>query len=102
MMYKCLLLLLIPFQLEAATVVITWDYTGTQEITAQNLTVLGQSIALEPQERQYTLLHQSAGDYTVELNVCNSLCSDPATSAYNVPDVPNVDDLTLSISVTKD
>lgn len=102
MMYRLLFLLLIPFNIQAATVVITWDYTSTQEITAQNLTVLGESVSLGPQERSYTLLHQSAGDYTVELNVCNTLCSETVTSNYTVPDVPNINDLILNISVTKD
>jgi len=101
-MYRYLFLLLASFQLQAATVVITWDYTGEQEITTQNLTVLGQSVLLEPQIRSYTLLNQSAGDYTVELNVCNSLCSDTVTTSYTIQDVPNVDDLILNVTITRD
>ena len=100
-MYRFLFLLFASLQVQAATVIIEWDYTGEQEITAQNLTVLGASVILGPQERSYTLLDQSAGYYTVELNVCNSLCSDTLTTTYTVPVVPNIDDLILNVVVTK-
>lgn len=102
-MWKLLLLLLcVPVQ--AATVLITWDYTGNEAISAQTITVLGETLPLGPEAREYTLLDQPAGDYTVSVAACNELdeCSDPPTTTnYNIPDVPRVDDLILNVVVTK-
>jgi len=104
-MFRFLFLLLISFNVQSATVIIDWAYTGQQDIASQNITVLGETLPLGAQVRSYTLSEQPAGDYTVSLAACNGLeeCSDPpATAAYTIPDVPNASDLILNITVTKD
>jgi len=87
----------------AATVSLSWQYSGPQVVTEQILNSLGSDISLAPDVRTYQLLNQGPGAYTVTLEACNTAgCSDPVTAFYTIPDTPNSDDLTLTITVSRD
>ena len=81
-----------------------WEYTGNEVFSSQRITLFGLEHELDATDREYTLLNQVAGDYTVELRACNEVgCSlEPLIESYTVPDVPTMADFTLTITVTKD
>jgi len=100
------LALCITLPATAATVLIQAGYLPDQAVPVGNYSfivdseVVGSGVIA--QTMTTTLLNQSAGDYNAVIEVCNDAgCSDRSTQ-YTVPNVPNVDDITLTITVSRD
>ena len=98
--------LLISSLANAATVVLEAAYPTASDVPAGNYSFIVSGLAVETgdiaQFMTTTLLNQSAGDYTAVISVCNDAgCNDKSTS-YTIPDIPGVDDITLTITVSKD
>ena len=98
--------LLISSLANAATVVLEAAYPTASDVPAGNYSFIVSGLAVETgdiaQFMTTTLLNQDAGDYTAVISVCNEFgCNDKSTS-YTIPDVPNVDAITLTITVSKD
>ena len=49
-----------------------------------------------------TLLNQPAGSYTAVIEVCNNAACSRTSVSYVIPDAPNVDDITLTVTITRD
>jgi hypothetical protein len=48
------------------------------------------------------LLNQQPGDYTAVITLCNAAWCDEYSQSYTVQDAPNIDDLELTITVSRD
>lgn len=99
------LAMLMSVQVGAATVVLEAGYlnesvpVGSYSFVVDDATVASGSIS---QTMTTTLLNQSAGDYTAVIEVCNDAGCNSKSKSYTIPDVPNVDDITLTITVSRD
>ncbi len=49
-----------------------------------------------------TLLNQPAGSYTAVIEVCNNAACSRTSVSYVIPDAPNVDDIVLTVTITRD
>jgi len=100
------LVLLMSNLSNAAKVVLEAAYPTASDVPDGSYSFIVSGLAVETgdiaQFMTTTLLNQSAGDYTAVISVCNDAgCNDKSTS-YTIPDVPNVDAITLTITVSKD
>jgi len=99
------LAMLMSLQVSAATVVLEASFQNFEVPAGSYIfAVEGEEVATGPltQTMRATLLNQSAGDYTAVMSVCNDAACADRTTSYTVPDVPNIDNLTLKITVSRD
>jgi len=92
-------------QVSAATIVLEASFQNFEVPTGSYIFVVeGEEVATGPltQTMRATLLNQSAGDYTAVMSVCNDAACADRTTSYTVPDVPNIDQLTLKVTVSRD
>jgi len=99
------LALLMSVQVSAATVVLEAGYLN-ETVPAGDYTFIVDGVAVGngviTQTMRATLLNQSAGNYTAVISLCNDAWCSEKEASYTVPDVPNVDEITLTITVSRD
>ena len=99
------LALCMSVQVSAATVVLEAGYlnetvpAGSYSFVVDDATVASGDIS---QTMTTTLLNQPAGSYTAVIEVCNDAGCNSKSKSYTIPDIPNVDDITLKITVSRD
>jgi len=98
--------LCMSIQANAATVLISAEYAQDQTVPAGDYTFIVGGVAVGngviTQTMRATLLNQAAGDYSAVIDVCNDAGCNSKSTSYTVPDVPNVDEITLTITVSRD
>jgi len=99
------LALCMSVQVSAATVVLEAGYLN-ETVPAGDYTFIVDGVAVGngviTQTMRATLLNQAAGDYSAVIDVCNDAGCNSKSTSYTVPDVPNVDEITLTITVSRD
>ena len=99
------LAMLMSTQVSAATIVLEASFQNFEVPLGSYIFVVeGEEVATGPltQTMRATLLNQPAGDYTAVMSVCNDAACADKTISYTIPDVPNVDEITLTITVSRD
>ena len=90
----------------AATVVLEVGYITDAEVPNGTYSFIVDSqvvdIGIIAKIMKTTLLNQSAGSYTAVIEVCNNAACSRTSVSYVIPDAPNVDDITLTVTVTRD